>query len=219
MKSINIIICALIILCTCIAVSAQPTIEVSPQQINVSFAFNKPKSSNPHYSETKPIEIINNGDSELIINSITPSSPSSYITITVLSNQQFSIPNGSSKSISISVSADKESGEGTYTGYISIASNAGTKKVDIIVTITHYASIVVTQPTLDFGKVGSKETLSKTITINETLGYKDAKNIKITKISGENWITYSSPPSTIPAGGSITVDFTMIESKDPDHND
>ncbi|MFQ6119710.1 MAG: hypothetical protein ACE5KE_07470, partial [Methanosarcinales archaeon] len=218
MKSI-IIGVLLIILCTCIAVSAQPTIEVSPLQINVSFAFNKPKSSNPHYSKPVSLDISNNGDSELIISSITPSSPSSYITITVLSNQQFSIPNGSSKSISLSVSADKESGEGTYTGYISIASKAGTKKVEIKVTITHYASIKVTPSTRDFGKVGRNQTLTKTLTIKEILGYKSAENITITKISGNDWITIGSYPNAIPAGGSISVTFTMIESKYPDHND
>lgn len=209
----------LIILYTCITVSAQPTIEVSQQPINVDFAFNISKSSNPHYSETDSLDISNNGNSVLDIYSITPSNPNNYITITVLNNQQFSIRNGSSKSISLSVSADKESGEGTYTGYISIASNAGIKKVDIIVTITHYASIEINTSTLDFGEVGRNQTLTKTITINETLGYKSAENIHITKISGNNWITVISYPSTIPRGGSIKVDFTMIESKDPDHND
>lgn len=209
----------LIILCTCIAASAQqPTIDVSPQQINVDFAFNIPKSSNPHYSKTVSLDISNNGDSELIIYSITSSNPNSYITITVLNNQQFSIPNGSSKSISISVSADKESGEGTYTGYISIVSNAETKEVDIKVTITHYASIEVIPSTLSFGRVGRTQTPTETLTIKETLGYKSAENIQITKISGNNWINVGSYPSTIPAGGSINVDFTMIESKNPDYN-
>ncbi|MFQ6063838.1 MAG: hypothetical protein ACE5J9_11810, partial [Methanosarcinales archaeon] len=126
--------------------------------------------------------------------------------------------------VNIKVTAYYYASEDTYTGKITIHSDKGDKSINIEVSVKHLVKIEVTPYTLpytlDFGEVGRNQTPPpESITIKETLGYKSAENIQITKIIGNNWITVSSYPSTITAGGSITVDFTMIESKDPDHND
>jgi hypothetical protein len=138
------------------------------------------------------------------------SSPSGGVSIS-LKNYPSYVDGYSSDYIDLDVSAPYDTPERTYTGSVSIdAGSAGSGTAEVQVSIQYGVDLEVTPRIIAFGDVEIRKEASRTVTLKEKFGYKSAKNIKISKKSGPNWI--SVQPSSmygIPASGSDSVKFVL----------
>jgi len=133
----------------------------SPTTLSVDFTFDQPKVS-AHYSKTAAFTIYNTASDSNKTISGTVSSVSGDICITP-NPSSFSIPAGGSKSITLTIEASPSAPEGTHTEKVIINSDEGTEEVKVSVTITYCAKIAVSSSSIDFGRVGRKESSSMTV--------------------------------------------------------
>ncbi|MBE0515864.1 MAG: hypothetical protein IBX41_00525 [Methanophagales archaeon] len=191
---------------------------VNPSLIDVSFAFNQPIGSRD-YSTDEYFTITISGNDTITIDSV--SDDNDRIRITPLPSS-FSLEDGESKSIKITIWASSYASEGKHVEEVKIRSNGEIKEiVKVTVTIIYYAKIEVSPSSIDFGRVGRKESPSRTVEIREVLGYKSASGVSILpRISGNNWVE----PDKYGDIGSVShshpysLTFQMKSEKHPDYN-
>jgi uncharacterized membrane protein len=76
--------------------------------------------------------------------------------------------------------------------------------------------VEVSPSSIDFGRVRRTDKPSETVTIRETLGYKDV-NIRIAKETGNDWLKTDKTQLQLKKGLSAKINFTLTP-KTPDHN-
>jgi|GEM_PF-922869 len=185
----------------------------SAADIEVSFSFDKPRGSGD-YSTYKYFTITNSGNDTLNIDSVS----GEIIRITPYPSI---IPPGESE-IRFTIWASSYADEKTYTEDVHIKKEGVTDStVTVAVTITHCAKIEVSPSSIDFGRVGRKESPSRTIEISEVLGYKSAEVVSVLpRISGNNWVEPDKYYiGSVSPSSSISVTFQMKSEKHPDHNE
>jgi hypothetical protein len=203
-------------LLNCVGTAGASDIKVSPSSIDVSFAFDQPIGSRD-YSTDEYFTITISGNDTITIDSV--SDDNDRIRITPLPSS-FSLKDGESKSIKLTIWASSYASEGKHVEEVKIRSNGEIKEiVKVTVTITYYAKIEVSPSSIDFGRVGRKESSARTIEIREVLGYKSADNVEILWKSGNSWVQPDKYyiESILPSS-SVSVKFQMTSEKDPDHN-
>lgn len=195
--------------------SASASIVTDPSSIDVSFSFDQTIGSKD-YSTDEYFTITISGNDTLNIEPI--SDDNGKIKITPYPSS-FSLEDGKSKSIKLTIGASSYAGEKTYTEEVLIKNLKGEMKgkVTVRVKITYCAKLEVSPSPIDFGRVGSKESKeSETITISEVYKYKAAKGVTIEKISGNDWVTIKGTlPNQIEKGSSATITFQIISEKYP----
>jgi len=191
----SIVFSILAILCSVLGIacaSAQGSLEVTPEQVDI--LFDKPYGS----SYTKQIRITNRG-----INSTRVTITSSDTKVTP-SSSRFELAPGDPRSIDINARSDTQ--EGQYYLYVT----ADGKQVKITVTVTHGAKLSVSpSSSINFGTVGSSvSSVQETITIRENLGYK-AVNINVEQKSGNSWVKPSRNTGTVSKDNPVVITFTL----------
>ncbi|MGB2728586.1 MAG: hypothetical protein WBD09_08950 [Halobacteriota archaeon] len=185
----------------------------SAADIEVSFSFDKPRGSGD-YSTYKYFTITNSGNDTLNIDSVS----GEIIRITPYPSI---IPPGESE-IRFTIWASSYADEKTYTEDVHIKKEGVIDStVTVAITITHCAKIEVSPSSIDFGRVGRKESPSRTIEISEVLGYKSAEVVSVLpRISGNNWVEPDKYYiGSVSPSSSISVTFQMKSEKHPDHNE
>jgi len=174
----------------------------------VTIKFDKPKKDNPTYRRTIRIWVRNLGYYSMEIRSITKSG---FSGLDISISKPDSVRGYSEELVKVDIHAPSTLSEGTYSGKIYIdAGSAGKASVEIKVKIIHCVKLVVSQEKINFGDVEIMKPFTKTIWLGEELGYKNIENVRIVKVSGNDWITVSpSSLAGIPAGKSVTVDFIL----------
>jgi len=193
------------------------SIEVNPPSIDVSFSFDQPIGSKD-YSTDEYFTITISGNDTLNIEPI--SDDNDRIRITPYPSS-FTLKDGESKSIKLTIWASSYASDGTHTEEIVIKSNGEIKKkVIVTITITYCAEIeVYPSASIDFGRVGRKESSSRTIEIREVLGYKSAEGVEISWVRGNSWVKPDKYYiGSVSPSSSVGVTFQMISEKHPDHN-
>lgn len=177
---------------------------------HTTLRFNEPKSEHHTFHTMARIKVSNTGCERMQLKSPRVSSPSGGVSIS-LKNYPSYVDGYSSDYIDLDVSAPYDTPERTYTGSVSIdAGSAGSGTAEVQVSIQYGVDLEVTPRIIAFGDVEILKEASRTVTLKEKFGYKSAKNIKISKKSGPNWI--SVQPSSmygIPASGSDSVKFVL----------
>ncbi len=175
---------------------------------HVTIYFDRPKSENPTFSKSVKIWVENLGYYSMDIVSVTKSG---FGDLSVSISKPDSVSGYSEGLIEVDISAPSTLPEGSYYGEIHInAGSAGDEIVKINVDIRYGVKLIVSQDKIDFGEVEILKQYSKTISLREYLGYKSAENIRIVKISGNDWMSVN--PSTlvgIPPGESVSIEFTL----------
>lgn len=185
-------------------------IVVNPSSISVSFSFDQPKAI-AHYETPRTVAIQNTNPDPTSTISGDIGSISGDISITP-SQYSFFLPGGESSPVTFTIVAAPTASEGTHTFKIKVGEE---ESITVTVTITYYAKIEVSPPSIDFGRVSRTENPSKTASISEKYGYKGV-TINLLR-SGNSWVT--GPASIfVPAGGQNTVTFLLTPGF-PDRNE
>ena len=196
----------LALLCSVASVSAY---EVSPTNSYVSFSFGQTIDN----TETLTITITNNENKTVSGDINIPATPS-HITITGPSASSFTCGPETSTTVQFTVTASPSGKDETRTPF---TINIGDKRVVIYVSITHYAMLEVSPSSIDFGRVRrTDKPPPETVTIRETLGYKDV-TIRIAKKTGNAWLKTDKTQIQIKKGSSAEIHFTLTPGM-PDHN-
>ena len=174
----------------------------------VTIYFDRPKKENPTFRKSVKIWVKNLGYYPMEIRSVTKSG---FNGLRIGISKPERVEGYSEEAVRIDINAPPTLSEGTYSGKIYIdAGSAGKKTVEIEVRIVHRVKLVVSQDNIDFGKVEIMTSSTKSIWLGEELGYKSIENVRIVKISGNDWITVKPSSFTgIPAGRSVSVVFTL----------
>jgi len=198
-------------LLNCVGTAEASDTKVSPSSIAVSFAFDQPKDI-AHYEVQRTFTIQNTNPDPNSTISGDIGSISGDISITP-SSDSFLLHGGDSSSVTLTIVAVPSASEGTHPFTI----NVGEESITVTVTITYYAKIEVSPPSIDFGRVHRTDNPSKTVRFREVYGYKGA-NIQLSR-SGNSWVT-REPDGTISisAGGHKDVTFQLTPGY-PDRND
>ncbi len=180
---------------------------VNPASIAVSFSFDQPIGSRD-YSTDEYFTITISGNDTITIDSV--SGDNDRIRITPFPSS-FTLEDGESESIKLTIWASSYASEGKHEFSIGV----GEERVTVTVTITYYAKIEVSPPSIDFGRVRRTESPSETVRFSERYGY---KNVAINLVrSGNSWVT--GPSSIIvPACGHHDVSFLLTPGT-PDRNE
>ncbi len=211
-ESTIVAIVLLALLCSVQSVSAV-NIVIDPSTINeVIFSFDQPKET-AHYETTRSFTIKNtNPDSNYTDSVNIGSIDREGITITPASSS-FSLRGGGATSVTLTIVASASAAEMAKREF---GIKVGEKSITVPVTIIHHAMLEVLPSSIDFGRVRRTDKPSETVTISETLGYKDV-NIRIAKKTGNDWLKTDKTQPQIKKGSSAKINFTLTP-KTPDHN-
>ena len=182
---------------------------VNPSSITVSFAFDQPKDV-AHYEAQRTITIQNTNPDP---NSTISGSIGSLLgDISITPNYgSFLLHGGESLSVILTIVAAPSAAEGTHP----VTLNVGEEHVSVTVTVTYYASIEVSPPSIDFGRVHRTDNPSETVRFSENYGYKDV-TVNLER-SGNSWVT--GPTSVlVPKGGYQDASFLLTPGS-PDRNE
>ena len=205
----DIAIVAIVLLTLLCSVQSASAYEVSPSHRDVSLSFGQTEDN----TKTVSFTITNNQNATVRGNINIPTTPP-HITITAPSS--FTCGPETSTSVQFTVMASPSGKDETRTPF---TINVGDKRVVIYVSITHYAMLEVSPSSIDFGRVRRTDKPTETVTIRETLGYKDV-NIRIAKKTGNDWLKTDKTDKTeiqIKKGSSAEIHFTLTPGR-PDHN-
>nr|AAU83671.1 hypothetical protein GZ32E7_34 [uncultured archaeon GZfos32E7] len=181
--------------------------ELSPSHRDVSLSFGQTKDN----TKTVSFTITNNQNVTVPGDIIIPSTPP-HISITGPSS--FTCGPKTSINVPFTVTADQSGKDETRTPF---TINIGDTRVVIYVSITHYAMLEVSPSSIDFGRVRrTDKPPPETVTIRETLGYKDV-NIRIAKKTGNDWLKTDKTEIRITKGSSAEINFTLTPGMQ-DHN-
>nr|CBH37915.1 hypothetical secreted protein [uncultured archaeon] len=203
----DIAIVAIVLLALLCSVQSVSAYEVSPSHRDVSLSFGQTEDN----TKTVSFTITNNQNATVRGNINIPSTPPHIITITGPSS--FTCGPETSTSVQFTVMASPSGKDETRTPF---TINVGDKRVVIYVTITYYAMLEVSPSSIDFGRVRRTDRPSETVTIRETLGYKDV-NIRIAKETGNDWLKTDKTQIQIKKGSSAKINFALTPGR-PDHN-
>jgi hypothetical protein len=198
---------------SCVQSVSATGIEVKPPSIDVSFSFDQPIGSKD-YSTDEYFTITISGNATLNIEPI--SADNDRIRITPYPSS-FTLKDGESRSIKLTIWASSYASEGTHTEEIAIKSNGEIKKIVMVtITITYYAKIEVSRSSIDFGRVHRTDNPSEKVMISEVYGY---KTVDIgARITGNSWLTATLTGQTVKKGSPVTITFQLNPGQHPDHN-
>jgi hypothetical protein len=172
--------------------------------------FNTPKSEYPTFERTIKIRVSNTACEQMSLSKPTVESPSGGVTFSV-TNYPTYLNGGGQDYVDVNIAAPYSTAEGSYSGFVNMdAGSAGSSTASISVDIAHGVEFAVSPTTITFGKVEIMSQASKSVKLQEKLGYKSVKNVAISKSSGPEWMTLQ-PASIygIPAGESDTIAFNL----------
>lgn len=177
---------------------------------DVSFAetqleFDEPRSSVTSFDTTTAVDIRNSGDLEMNVVSTSASmrSGEEYISASV-DEAPATVAGLSTGEAVLDISADPDTPEGTYDVAVTVdTESAGTMTVVETVTITQEPELAA-QTEVSYGELTITANQTRTIDIQERLGYEAIEGLEITKVSGpDRWLTVvERPPSRIESGDS-----------------
>lgn len=173
--------------------------------------FDEPRSSNAEITKTVELEVENDGDLPLELDSVTASSPNDGIDVAVADRPD--LIEGRTQfpgtiELAVTASTDLEEGEYDVSGVVRSANvSVSDASFDGTVRISHETAID-SPGRVDIGDVPIGESARRTASIGETLGYQDVENLEITLEDGpDSWLTVEEAPSRLDAGGSRPVVF------------
>jgi hypothetical protein len=203
----NIAIGAIVLFTLLCSVQSLSAYEVSPSHRDVGFSFGQ----FVYNTDTVSFTITNNQNSTVRGNINIPATPAH---ITIIGPSSFTCPPKSSTSVQFTITASPSSSGEDETRTFTI--DMGGKPVVVSVTITYYALLEVSPPSIDFGRVRRTDKPQETVTIRETLGYKDV-NIRIEKKTGNDWLKTDKTQIQMKKGSAAKINFTLTPGT-PDHN-
>ncbi len=184
--------------------ASEPQIEVTPLQVEV--LFDSERGSEAFYPAEDTITITNNGENTTVVSI-------SHDPEIIPSSDSFSLAHGKSKVITIKAPYDAH--DGSY--YLKIKAGGVTVET-VTVKIIYCAKIEVFPSSIDFGRVGRKESPSRTIAIREVYEYKNV-DVQILRTDGNSWVEPRSKSISVQAGLSASVTFQIISEKNPIKNE
>ncbi len=173
--------------------------------------FDEPRGSNAEITKTVELEVENDGDLPLELDSVTASSPNGGIDVSV-ADRPDRIEGGTqfpgTVELDVTASTDLDEGEYDVSGVVrSTNVSASDTTFDGTVRISHETAID-SPNRIDIGDVPIGERTRQTASVGETLGYQDVEDLEITLEDGpDNWLTIEEAPSRLDAGGSRPVVF------------
>ncbi|WP_455449159.1 hypothetical protein [Natrinema thermotolerans] len=179
--------------------------------------FDEPRSSTAEITKTVELEVENDGDLPLELDSVRARSPNSGIDVavadqpeTIDGRTQLAGTRGTIETVELAVTADTGLDEGEYsiTGTVTSTNVSATDtNFDGTLHIDHEVTLDTAQR-IDIGDVPIGESSRQTASVGEALGYQNVENLEITLEDGpDSWLTIEEAPSRLDAGGSRPVVF------------
>ena len=179
--------------------------------------FNKPRKemeSTGFKAESK-FQIANDGDLAMTIKSVAPyGTPDAGMTFNV--NYPSKISNQSADTATLTITIPVSAPEGEHQGKLRIdCGKAGLQTITVSVTVEHAVKFEMSAYPSNFGRVDVLKSTPLTISLEETLGYKDISAVKIKRDETplgdgkDDWMSVDLPASVISKGGSVPLTFTL----------
>jgi hypothetical protein len=178
------------------------------QANDVSFVFNRPRPAN--YAQSISGTVRNGGHFELDVTGASAAVTRSGISAEVIDSPN-TIPRHSIDSYEVRIIAEDSVPEGEYPVEITFdAADAPSETITRLVTITHEREMSVSSKKIDFGEITLTNTDTRTVAVEEELGYQPIENLRVVRVSGpeRGWLSINNPTSVDP-GSSETVSFTV----------
>jgi hypothetical protein len=181
-----------------------------------SYTFDEERGSS-EYTQRVETTIENTGDLPLDVSSISVSSPDvddSLLSAEVAQGSE-RVPGLTTRDYLLDVTVDSRAPEGDHTlvvTYQSANASAGTETVRTSMQIDHETRIRLGEPQLSFGRLEITRSDTRTVSVNEMLGYNDVENVTLQRVDGpdEGWVTVERDvPGTLPASESTDVVFGL----------
>lgn len=171
---------------------------------DATIVMDEPRDQTSGFTETVTVTVENGGDQAMQLTDVTPTVSGSSVTATVIDRPN-SIPAQSNGTIDVQVSAASSAAEGDRELSVTVdAREPGTETVDSTITVEQETELTVDDTALAYGEVVATQTVTRSTTINERLGYHDIENFTVTRVSGPDsgWLTATDEPSAVGAGES-----------------
>ncbi|WP_435552960.1 hypothetical protein [Natrinema sp. CGMCC1.2065] len=171
--------------------------------------FDEPRGSTATITETIDLDVENDGDLEMDLESVTASTSNGGLDVSV-ADQPGTVDGQSTETVELTVTADTGLSEGVYDiSGVARASDIDTTDAsyDGTVRIEHETQLDAPDR-IDIGDVPIGESSRQTASMGEALGYQNVENLEITLEDGpDSWLTIEEAPSRLDAGGSRPVVF------------
>jgi len=178
---------------------------------NTTITMDEPRDETSEFTQTVSMTVGNGGDQTMEITGITPTVSTEGVTATVTDRPETIQPQ-SEATISLAVTADSSIDEGESELSVAVDSvKAGEKTVTSTVTVEQETELTIDTKQLGYGEIVATQTVTRSTTINERLGYHDIENLTITQVAGPDsgWIDATDRPTVVAAGGSEAFVTTL----------
>jgi hypothetical protein len=178
--------------------------------------FDEPRSEASEHTTEVDVEIPNEGDLEMDVDSVTAEVGRSGMTATVV-DEPSTVSGLDEGTATVEIVADSSVPEGTYEYTVSVdAGDAGEETITREVTIEYDPGLRIGgnegDETVDFGELGPSQRRTATIEVSEFFGYERLENLTVRKVSDgpDRFLEIDErPPSTLESGESAPLVFAL----------
>ena len=171
---------------------------------DATIVMDEPRESTSEFTETVAVTVENGGDQSMQLTDVTTTVSGDGVTATVV-DEPSSIPAESSGTVEVEVAATSGASEGDRELSVSVdAADPGTETVTSTVSVDQEVELTVDSTQLTYGEVVATQSVTRSTTINERLGYHDVEGFTIERVAGPDngWLTVTDQPSAVTAGSS-----------------
>lgn len=180
-----------------------------------SLPFDEPRSEVSEHSTEVEVEIPNEGDLDMDVDSVTADVDRSGMSATVVDDPS-TVGGTDEGTATVEITADPSVAEGTYDYTVSVdAGDAGEETITREIAIRYDPGLRVGgaegDETVDFGEQGASQRRTATVEVSEFFGYERLENVTVRRIDGpdEFLAIDQRPPSTLASGDSAPLVFAL----------
>lgn len=173
--------------------------------------FDEPRTSVDEFTHTVEVTVPNDGDLPMTDLDASASISGAGVDAEVAVVPS-SIEGRSSDTVSVTVTADSETSDGTRSLSVDVESEeAGSETIETDVEIKQFPRLGVSPGSVDFGEVSISTEQTRSVAFSEELEYKDIEQLSVTLEDGpdEGWLEFDDPPAALDAGETQRVFFSI----------
>ncbi|GAB6878437.1 hypothetical protein JCM17823_07110 [Halorubrum gandharaense] len=177
-----------------------------------TFSFDEPRDEVSSQTHTTTVDIPNDGDLEMEVDSVDASVSQPGISATVVDAPGF-VDGQESRDAEVVIEADPSVSEETYELEIAVETDdAGSETITRDFDVEHETELAVSSSEVRLGEVTITESVTRSVDVSERLGYNDLENVEVTLVDGpDDWLEASGEPtSTVRAGDSSELRMDLL---------
>jgi hypothetical protein len=176
---------------------------------DATLTFDEPQSSTDSFSTRSSVEIPNDGDLDMSVQSVSASTAATGITARAVSVPG-TVGGTSDRDAEIEITADSSVPEGEYQYTVDVDTDgAGSDRVTGTIEVDHQRRLDVERSSISFGEIRISSPQTQSTDVSEALGYEPVSNVQMQRISGPDQYleVRQRPPGQLSPGETSTVVF------------